>query len=308
MPSPKTICSRAKVEQYAPGSRKVPIEPRRRSRLRALLAQGRSPGGRILCDHRFSPHTQPSRASGCKAADAAGTTPTAEEVGGLLGYPCCSPPCTEEDGSGGGLQLHDAERRRRREGEPAGRSGRHFGVTFSIMGGKLLALVRRLGAGGGVGHRRGVDGRCCPGSRARARVSSPSPQVCGRPSSVFHHGILPHGHLAHLRGRDRTLEPRAGRLGGWIPVLGLPLLVLRLLMIHPDGLAGELLSTSPSSPLPECCSGSVRERWPPGRSRRPWRMAAACWWYMVSGTVFRATIMPGTELPRHSLWVRCDAD
>ena len=100
----------------------------------------------------------------------------------------------------------------------------------------------------------------------------------------------------------------AGRLGGWIPVLGfVPFWFFGLLIAQPDGLVARILSyfplTAPTGLLIRAGTGGQME---------PWQIVAAfagvaataavvLW---VAGRVFRAAIlMRGQNFTGHNLWV-----
>jgi ABC-2 type transport system permease protein len=114
--------------------------------------------------------------------------------------------------------------------------------------------------------------------------------------------------LAIFVGAVAPSSREAGRLGGWIPVLGfVPFWFSGLLMIHPDGLAARVLSY-----IPFVASTGLLVRISAGGEMAGWQIAAALagvaatsavvlW---VSTRVFRAAIfMRGQNFTRHNLWV-----
>lgn len=99
----------------------------------------------------------------------------------------------------------------------------------------------------------------------------------------------------------------AGRLGGWIPVFGFaPFWLSGLLMMQPDGLAGELVSY-----IPLVAPTGILVRTGAGGDMAAWQIALALsgtgmlsllvvW---VSARVFRAAIlMRGQNFTRRNLW------
>ena len=97
-------------------------------------------------------------------------------------------------------------------------------------------------------------------------------------------------------------------MGGWIPVLNFaPFWLSGLLMIRPDGLAGELVSY-----IPLVAPTGVLLRISAGGNMAPWQIAVALVGVVVlslvvlwiSARVFRAAIlMRGQNFTGHNLWV-----
>jgi len=120
--------------------------------------------------------------------------------------------------------------------------------------------------------------------------------------------------LAIFIGAIAPSSREAGRLGGWIPVLGFaPFWFSGFLMIHPDGVAGSLLSY-----IPFVAPTGLLVRIAAGGEVNSWQIMVALagvvatsvvvlW---ISTRVFRAAIfMRGQNFTRHNLWVALrDAD
>lgn len=302
-----------KVEQYAQFEGRFPSNPDREAVVRALLAQALIAGRadpsvttRVLAPADFESFRVQDDGS------AAELTPTAEEVGGLL------VPMLFAALLGTGLAVgfsymmqSVAEEKESRLVEVVVTSA----SPLSIMGGKLLALV--------------VVGLVQAAVWVIAAALTVPVMLSGVPGAgeftisaglwatiimCFIMGYFLTATLAIFVAAIAPSSREAGRLGGWIPVLGFaPFWFSALLMIHPDGLAGELLSY-----IPLVAPTGVLLRISAGGEMAAWQIAAALagvaatslvvlW---ISSRVFRAAIlMRGQNFTRHNLWVALrDAD
>ena len=153
---PADYLQSGKVEQYAEFPGRFPSNPEGETILRALLAQGLVAGRvddsvttRVLAPAEYANYRVQEDGT------AAAVTPAAAGGGRAAGAHAVRH--TAGAGRVGGLQLHAAERRRR-EGEPAGRSGGHLGVAHVYHGRQAARPGHgRPAAGGGVDSRRGAD-------------------------------------------------------------------------------------------------------------------------------------------------------
>jgi ABC-2 type transport system permease protein len=303
---PADYLESGKVEQYAQFQGRFPSNPRGEATFRSLLVHG-------LIAERLDPSVTtrilaPAEYENFRVEDD-GTlgelTPLAQEVGGLL------VPMLFAALLGTGLAVgfsymmqSVAEEKESRLVEVVVTSA----SPLSIMGGKLLALVTvgLIQAAVWVivaaltvpvmlsGVTGGADLSISGGLWATIMV-------------CFIVGYLLTATLAIFVAAVAPSTREAGRLGGWIPVLGFaPFWFSGLLMMSPDGLAGELLSY-----IPLFAPTGVLLRVSAGGDMAAWQITAALagvavlslivlW---ISARVFRAAIlMRGQSFTRHNLW------
>lgn len=303
------------VEQYAQFEGRFPSNPGGEAVFRALLAQGLIAGRadpsvttRVLAPAAFESFRVQDDGS------AAELTPTAEEVGGLL------VPMLFAALLGTGLAVgfsymmqSVAEEKESRLVEVVVTSA----SPLSIMGGKLLALVvvgLVQAAVWVIAAALTVPVILSGVPGAGAGEFTISAGLWATIIMCFIMGYFLTATLAIFVAAIAPSSREAGRLGGWIPVLGFaPFWFSGLLMIHPDGLAGELLSY-----IPLVAPTGVLLRISAGGEMAAWQIAAALagvaatslvvlW---ISSRVFRAAIlMRGQNFTRHNLWVALrDAD
>ncbi|MBN1630664.1 MAG: ABC transporter permease, partial [Thermoleophilia bacterium] len=294
------------VEQYAQFQGRFPSNPGDEAVFRALLTHALVPGqvdplvtARILAPAEFENFRVEDDGT------LADLTPLAEEVGGML------VPILFAALLGTGLAVgfsymmqSVAEEKESRLVEVVITSA----SPLSIMGGKLLALVT-------VGLVQAAVWIIAAALTVPVMLS----EITGGAGLVipaglwvtiiasFVVGYLLTATLAIFVAAVAPSTREAGRLGGWIPVLGFaPFWFSGLLMVQPDGLAAELLSY-----IPLFAPTGVLLRISAGGDMAAWQIAAALagvaalslvvlW---MSARVFRAAIfMRGQNFSRHNLW------
>jgi ABC-2 type transport system permease protein len=236
---------------------------------------------------------------------AAKLTPIAEEIGGLLVPMLFAILLGVGLAVGFGYMMQSvAEEKESRLVEVVVTSA----SPFSIMGGKLLALV----VAGLVQAAVWVVTAALtipvmlsdiPG----AGEFSISTGLWVSIIACFITGYLLTTTLAIFVGAVAPSIREAGRMGGWVPVLNFaPFWVSGLLMFNPDGLAGELVSY-----VPLVAPTGVLLRVGTGGVMAAWQIAAALAGVVVlsllvlwmSARMFRAAIlMRGQNFTGHNLW------
>ena len=296
-----------KVEQYAQFEGRFPSNPDGEATFRALLVHGLITGrvdpavtARVLAPAEFESFRVEEDGS------AAELTPTAEEVGGLL------VPMLFAALLGTGLAVgfsymvqSVSEEKESRLVEVVITSA----SPLSIMAGKLLAL-------GAIGLAQAAvwiitAALTVPVMFGRIPGGGEFTVSAGLWATIiacFVTGYFLTTTLAIFVGAIAPSSREAGRLGGWIPVLGfVPFWFSGLLLVQPDGLAARLLSY-----IPLVAPTGMLVRISAGAEMAGWQIAAALagvaatsaaiiW---VSTRVFRAAIlMRGQNFTPHNLWV-----
>jgi ABC-2 type transport system permease protein len=275
---PADYLQSGEVEQYGEFPGRFPTNPGGEATLRAVLVHGLVAGrvdsavaARVLAPAAF----QNFRVQ--EGGTAAKLTPIAVEIGGLLVPMLFAILLGVGLAVGFGYMMQSvAEEKESRLVEVVVTSA----SPFSIMGGKLLALV--------------VAGLV----QAAVWVVT---------AACFITGYLLTTTLAIFVGAVAPSIREAGRMGGWVPVLNFaPFWVSGLLMFNPDGLAGELVSY-----VPLVAPTGVLLRVGTGGVMAAWQIAAALAGVVVlsllvlwmSARMFRAAIlMRGQNFTGHNLW------
>ncbi|MCE5252635.1 MAG: ABC transporter permease [Actinomycetia bacterium] len=302
-----------RVEQYAEFEGRFPSNPSGEAVFRALLING-------LISGRVDPEVsarvlEPAQFESFRVtedATAAELTPMAVEIGGLLVPMLFAALLGTGLAVGFGYMVQSvAEEKESRLVEVVITSA----SPLSIMGGKLLAL-------GTIGLLQAavwiitaaltvpVMLAGIPGAGEFTISAGMWMTIIG----CFVTGYFLTTTLAIFVGAVAPSSREAGRLGGWIPVLGFaPFWFTGLLVMSPDGLAGDLLSY-----IPFVAPTGLLVRLGAGGEMSAWQIAAALagvavtsvvvlW---ISTRVFRAAIfMRGQNFTRHNHWVALrDAD
>jgi ABC-2 type transport system permease protein len=310
---PADYLQSGKVEQYAQFEGRFPTNPGAETTFRALLAQGLVAGRvdaavttRVLAPAEFENFRVLANGS------AAELTPMAEEVGGMLVPMLFGILLGLGLAVGSGYMLQSvAEEKESRLVEVVVTSA----SPLSIMGGKLLALVASglVQAAVWIVAAALMVPTMLSGIPGAGGYSIPAGLwvtiiIC------FIVGYLLAATLAIFFAAIAPSSREAGRIGGWIPVMSfVPFWFSGLLVLHPDGLAGELVSY-----IPLVAPTGVLLRLSAGGVMAAWQIAAALagvaltslvvlW---ISSRVFRAAIlMRGQSFSRHNLWAALrDAD
>ena len=301
------------VEEYAEFEGRFPSNTGEESVLRALLVDGLITGrvdpgvtARVLDPARFE--------SFRVAEDGTATelTPMAVEIGGLLVPMLFAALLGMGLAVGFGYMIQSvSEEKESRLVEVVITSA----SPLSIMGGKLLAL-------GTIGLLQAAVWIVAAaftvpvmfGGIAGVGEFTISAGLWATIIACFIMGYFLTTTLAIFVGAIAPSSREAGRLGGWIPVLGFaPFWFSGFLMMSPDGWVGRLLSY-----IPFVAPTGLLVRIGAGGEMGAWQIAAAlagvaatsvvALW--VSTRVFRAAIfMRGQNFTRHNLWVALrDAD
>jgi ABC-2 type transport system permease protein len=310
---PEDYLESGRVEQYAQFQGRFPSNPEAEGAFRAILVHA-------LIAERVDPSVTarilaPAVYENFRVEDdgtLAELTPLAEEIGGLL------VPILFAALLGTGLAVgfsymiqSVAEEKESRLVEVVTTSA----APLSIMGGKLLALVT-------VGLVQAAVWVIVAAFTVPVMLSgvaggadlSISGGLWATIIMCFITGYLLTSTLAIFIGAIAPSSREAGRMGGWIPVLGFaPFWFSGLLLVSPDGLAGELLSY-----IPLFAPTGLLLRVSAGGDMAGWQIAAALagvaalslvvlW---ISARVFRAAIlMRGQNFTRRNLWAALrDAD
>jgi ABC-2 type transport system permease protein len=303
---PADYLQSGEVEQYGEFPGRFPTNPGGEATLRAVLVHGLVAGrvdsavaARVLAPAMF----QNFRVQ--EGGTAAKLTPIAEEIGGLLVPMLFAILLGVGLAVGFGYMMQSvAEEKESRLVEVVVTSA----SPFSIMGGKLLALV----VAGLVQAAVWVVTAALtipvmlsdiPG----AGEFSISTGLWVSIIACFITGYLLTTTLAIFVGAVAPSIREAGRMGGWVPVLNFaPFWVSGLLMFNPDGLAGELVSY-----VPLVAPTGVLLRVGTGGVMAAWQIAAALAGVVVlsllvlwmSARMFRAAIlMRGQNFTGHNLW------
>jgi len=310
---PTDYLNRGKVKQYAQFGGRFPTNPDAEATFRALLVHG-------LIAERLDPEVTarilaPAAYENYRVQEdgtAAELTPLAEEIGGIL------VPILFAALLGTGLAVgfsymmqSVAEEKESRLVEVVVTSA----SPLSIMGGKLLALVT-------VGLIQAAVWVIAAALTIPVMLGG----ISGAGGFTISSGLWATIIMCYIMGYLFTatmaifvaaITPsvrEAGRMGGWIPVLGFaPFWFSGLLLVQPDGLAAEILSYTPLF-----APTGVLLRVGAGSDIAGWQIASALFgvaalsllvlW--VSARVFRAAIlMRGQNLSRRNLWAALrDAD
>jgi ABC-2 type transport system permease protein len=294
------------VEQYARFPGRFPSNPGGEATFRALLARSLVAGrvdpaltARILAPAEYKDFRV--QADGTVAELA----PTAQEVGGLLVPMLFAALLGFGLTVGFGYMMQSvAEEKESRLVEVVITSA----SPLSIMAGKLLALVT-------VGLVQAAVWVAAAALTVPVMLSgitggggfSISAGLWLTIIMCFVVGYLLIANLAIFVAAIAPSSREAGRMGGWVPVLGFaPFWFSGLTMMHPDGLAAQLLSY-----IPFVAPTGVLLRVSAGGDMKAWQIAAALGGVAVtslavlwlSSRVFRAAIlMKGQNFSRHNLW------
>jgi ABC-2 type transport system permease protein len=310
---PEDYLESGRVEQYAQFQGRFPSNPEGEGTFRVLLVQA------LIAD-RVDPSVtarilSPAVYENFRVQEdgtLAELTPLAQEIGGLL------VPILFAALLGTGLAVgfsymiqSVAEEKESRLVEVVTTSA----SPLSIMGGKLLALVTvgLVQAAVWVIVAAFTVPVMLSGVAGGAELSI-SGGLWATIIVCFITGYLLTSTLAIFIGAIAPSSREAGRMGGWIPVVGFaPFWFSGLLLVSPDGLAGELLSY-----IPLFAPTGVLLRVSAGGDMAGWQIAAALagvaalslivlW---ISARVFRvAILMRGQNFTRRNLWAALrDAD
>lgn len=303
---PRDYLQSGKVQEYAKFQDRFPTNPGPEASLRALLAQGLVAGRvdpslttRVLTPADFTDfRVQPD-------GTAAALASTAEQVGGLLVPMLFGILLGISVAVGSGYMLQSvAEEKDSRLVEVVVTSA----SPLSIMAGKLLALL--------VSGLLQAAVWIIAAALTIPTMLSEVPGASGFSISAglwttiifcFVVGYLLAANLAIFLAAIVPSPREAGRLGGWIPVMGVaPFWFSALVMLHPNGLGAELLSY-----IPLFAPTGTLLRLSAGGTMAAWQIAAGLagvvatsvlvlW---MSARVFRAAIlMRGQNFTRHNLW------
>jgi len=301
------------VERYAEFPGRFPSDPGGESAFKALLVQALIAGrvdptvtARILSPAEFEDFRVQ------KDGTAAKLTPFAEELGGLLVPMLFAILLGVGLAVGFGYMLQSvSEEKESRLVEVVVTSA----SPLAIMGGKLLALATAglVQAAVWIIVAAFTIPTMLAGIPGAGEVSI-SAGLWGTIIASFITGYLLTTTLAIFVGAVAPSSREAGRMGGWIPVLAFaPFWFSGLLMMQPDGLAGELVSY-----IPLLAPTGVLLRISAGGEMAAWQIAVALLGAVVlsllvlwiSARVFRAAIlMRGQNFTRRNLWAALrDAD
>jgi ABC-2 type transport system permease protein len=304
---PADYLQSGKVEQYGEFQGRFPTNPGGEASFRAVLVHGLVAGrvdpavaSRVLAPAQFENFRVQEDGT------AAELTPMVEEIGGLLVPMLFAILLGVGLAVGFGYMMQSvAEEKESRLVEVVVTSA----SPFSIMGGKLLALV----VAGLVQAAVWIitAALTIPVMLAKIPGAGELSISAGMWVTIivcFTTGYLLTTTLAIFVGAVAPSSREAGRMGGWIPVLNFaPFWLSGLLMLRPDGLAGELVSY-----VPLVAPTGVLLRISAGGNMAPWQIAVALVGVVVlslvmlwiSARVFRAAIlMRGQNFTGHNLWV-----
>ena len=304
---PADYLQSGKVEQYGEFQGRFPTNPDGEASFRAVLVHGLVAGRvdpavatRVLAPAQFENFRVQEDGT------AAELTPMVEEIGGLLVPMLFAILLGVGLAVGFGYMMQSvAEEKESRLVEVVVTSA----SPFSIMGGKLLALVVAGLLQAAVWIITAA--LTIPVMLSKIPGAGDLSISAGLWVTIivcFTTGYLLTTTLAIFVGAVAPSSREAGRMGGWIPVLNFaPFWLSGLLMIRPDGLAGELVSY-----IPLVAPTGVLLRISAGGNMAPWQIAVALVGVVVlslvvlwiSARVFRAAIlMRGQNFTGHNLWV-----